>query len=423
MARDTLRDYPHHTDGKDVTGRARPPGCAASSRAVPGRRSAASEAGNLHALSPALLIGSLVAARLGRRRPAVARSPGLPVAADLPRHRPGHRRGRAFGHRVRLQRAHPGARLRRPHPHPQRGRAEHEVGGHPRARSARRRAVDGRRHRLGRRRRRRRPLRAAPRLEHRPADRRDPVLDRRRGGVLGAAPGAAPPPDHRHARGRVRLQRRPRGHPRDRARRRSRPTPAHAEGWFTLALKAVAELGAGAAIGLAVGLARWPVHAPVPRPAPRACSASGWSPSPSSRMPRRPACTPAGSSPATSRRWCWATCGCRTGRPSSACRPRSGWLAQIGLFVLLGPARRHPARWATRSCPAIVHRPGAAALRPTPVGHRCRSRRSGLGWRDQVFLSWAGLRGAVPVVLATVPLTVGAPRTSTGSSSSSSSSS
>jgi cell volume regulation protein A len=31
-----------------------------------------------------------------------------------------------------------------------------------------------------------------------------------------------------------------------------------------------------------------------------------------------------------------------------------------------------------------------------------------LGWRDQVFLSWAGLRGAVPVVLATVPLTVGA---------------
>ena len=30
-------------------------------------------------------------------------------------------------------------------------------------------------------------------------------------------------------------------------------------------------------------------------------------------------------------------------------------------------------------------------------------------WRDQAFLSWAGLRGAVPVVLATVPLTVGAP--------------
>jgi cell volume regulation protein A len=30
-------------------------------------------------------------------------------------------------------------------------------------------------------------------------------------------------------------------------------------------------------------------------------------------------------------------------------------------------------------------------------------------WHDQAFLSWAGLRGAVPVVLATVPLTAGAP--------------
>jgi potassium/hydrogen antiporter len=32
----------------------------------------------------------------------------------------------------------------------------------------------------------------------------------------------------------------------------------------------------------------------------------------------------------------------------------------------------------------------------------------GMSWRTQAFLSWAGLRGAVPVVLATVPVTVGA---------------
>jgi cell volume regulation protein A len=34
-----------------------------------------------------------------------------------------------------------------------------------------------------------------------------------------------------------------------------------------------------------------------------------------------------------------------------------------------------------------------------------------VAWRDQAFLSWAGLRGAVPVVLATVPVTTGVPGT------------
>ena len=33
----------------------------------------------------------------------------------------------------------------------------------------------------------------------------------------------------------------------------------------------------------------------------------------------------------------------------------------------------------------------------------------GIPWREQAFLSWAGLRGAVPVVLATVPITNNVP--------------
>ena len=84
-----------------------------------------------------------------------------------------------------------------------------------------------------------------------------------------------------------------------------------------------------------------------------------------------------------------------------------GWLAQIGLFVLLG-LLASPSGFAGQALPALVV--GAAVLllgRPLSVLVSCTPFR--VGWRTQLFLSWAGLRGAVPIVLATVPLTVGTP--------------
>jgi len=84
-----------------------------------------------------------------------------------------------------------------------------------------------------------------------------------------------------------------------------------------------------------------------------------------------------------------------------------GWLAQIGLFVLLG-LLVNPSRLTTQIVPAIliglalllVARPLSVIVSLTPFR---------MPWRDQAFLSWAGLRGGVPVVLATVPLTTGTP--------------
>ncbi|MEU6203612.1 potassium/proton antiporter [Micromonospora musae] len=78
------------------------------------------------------------------------------------------------------------------------------------------------------------------------------------------------------------------------------------------------------------------------------------------------------------------------------------WLAQIGLFVLLG-LLASPGRLDAAVLPAVVT--GLAlvlAARPLSVVVSALPFRVGL--REQAFLSWAGLRGAVPIVLATIPL-------------------
>jgi potassium/hydrogen antiporter len=84
-----------------------------------------------------------------------------------------------------------------------------------------------------------------------------------------------------------------------------------------------------------------------------------------------------------------------------------GWLAQIGLFVLLG-LLAHPDKFLNVLVPALVV--GVALLLlGRPLSVLVSLLPFGMSLRTQAFLSWAGLRGAVPVVLATVPGTVGTP--------------
>ncbi|MEU5201858.1 MULTISPECIES: potassium/proton antiporter [Streptomyces] len=80
----------------------------------------------------------------------------------------------------------------------------------------------------------------------------------------------------------------------------------------------------------------------------------------------------------------------------------AGWLAQIGLFVMLG-LLVDPSELAGAVLPALVvglvlllvARPVSVLLCLLPFR---------VPWRRQAFISWAGLRGAVPIVLTTFPV-------------------
>lgn len=84
-----------------------------------------------------------------------------------------------------------------------------------------------------------------------------------------------------------------------------------------------------------------------------------------------------------------------------------GWLAQIALFIMLGllasPDQLPDAvvdALVIGSVLTFVARPISVWLCLAPFK---------VPWREKAFISWAGLRGAVPIMLAMVPLTNGLP--------------
>ncbi len=79
------------------------------------------------------------------------------------------------------------------------------------------------------------------------------------------------------------------------------------------------------------------------------------------------------------------------------------WLAQIGLFVMLG-LLAVPARIDLSTVGLALAAGVALTFVARPVSVAVASLVQPMGRRELVFLSWAGLRGAVPIVLATIPL-------------------
>jgi len=84
------------------------------------------------------------------------------------------------------------------------------------------------------------------------------------------------------------------------------------------------------------------------------------------------------------------------------------WLAQIVMFVLLGllvwPLRLLGSIWPALSVALtlmLVARPLAVVLCLAPFR---------FSWREKAFISWVGLRGAVGIFLASIPLLVGLPK-------------
>ena len=323
--------------------------------------------------------------------------------------------------RVRRLRARAHDRHRRAGADPLRGRPDRRAAGDPPGAAAgalagvRRHARHRGRHRP------RRRLALRPRHARGPAARRDRRRHRRRGHLRAAARLDAAAQARAHARGRVGLQRpgrrpaRPRLHRVDPAARttasptwpccssqqlgdrprrsgwrsgwRGRAGVPPRRGWPSAGLYPVASLAVAA---LAFGARRRPPRLGLPRRLPRRADARQRRRCPARRtivdLPRR----------------------ARAGSRSSACSSRSA--CSSSPTELDDVARRGHGARARRSCSSRGRWRSLVATAFGPFTSR-----------ERVVLGWAGLRGAVPVVLATFPVIEGVDRAASSSSTSSSS--
>jgi len=85
-----------------------------------------------------------------------------------------------------------------------------------------------------------------------------------------------------------------------------------------------------------------------------------------------------------------------------------GWIAQIGLFVMLG-LLASPDRVTLRAVVVALLAGLFLTFIARPVSVYLSAVWFKMPVRRQLFLSWAGLRGAVPIVLATIPLSEDVP--------------
>jgi cell volume regulation protein A len=79
------------------------------------------------------------------------------------------------------------------------------------------------------------------------------------------------------------------------------------------------------------------------------------------------------------------------------------WLAQIGLFVMLG-LLLSPSRITFGTVGLAVVGGLVLTFVARPLSVLVSSVVQPMPWRELAFVSWGGLRGAVPIVLATIPL-------------------